>query len=73
MPEQQLELSPEDAARLGVADGDDVVVGNGAGTRLAATALIRSNVPPGSAFLADGIAAQSANNLTEPLIEVIKA
>ena len=31
---------------------------------------VRSGVPAGSAFLADGIAAESANALTEPLIEV---
>jgi hypothetical protein len=43
------------------------------GTRLAATALIRSSVPAGSAFLADGIAHDSANALTESLIEVTKA
>jgi hypothetical protein len=43
------------------------------GTRLHATALVRSDVPAGSAFLADGIAVDSANRLTEPLIEVVKA
>ena len=33
---------------------------------------MRSAVPAGSAFLADGLAAESANILTESLIEVIK-
>jgi NADH-quinone oxidoreductase subunit G len=93
--EQQLELSPEDAQRLGIANGDEVQVaqlgdsgaaqageagsragrtpeGRREGTRLTARAAIRSSVPIGTAFLADGIAAQSANALTEPLIEVIK-
>jgi hypothetical protein len=42
------------------------------GTRLAARAVIRSTVPAGTAFLADGLATDSANVLTEPLIEVIK-
>ncbi len=69
---QQVELSPDDAARLGIADGQAVVIAQN-GTRLDATAHVRSNVPRGSAFMADGIAAQSANVLTEPLIEVIGA
>ena len=69
---QQLELSPEDAARLGVREGEDVLVAQN-GTRLPATALVRSTVPVGSAFLADGLAADSANALTGPLVEVVKA
>ena len=68
---QHLELAPEDADRLGVADGEPVIVAQN-GTRLSATALVRSSVPAGSAFLADGIATNSANWLTEPLIEVVK-
>jgi anaerobic selenocysteine-containing dehydrogenase len=68
---QHVELSPDDAGRLGIADGDEVVVAQN-GTRLAAAALVRSSVPRGSAFLADGIASDSANVLTEPLIEVVK-
>jgi NADH-quinone oxidoreductase subunit G len=68
---QQIELSPEDAARLGVHDGQAVDVAQN-GTRLRATAAVRSGVPAGTAFLAEGIAADSANALTEPLIEVIK-
>jgi NADH-quinone oxidoreductase subunit G len=69
VPSQHLELSPDDARRLGIGDGDPVEVANN-GTRLAATAKVRSDVPAGSAFLADGIATDSANALTEPLIEV---
>ncbi|HXD67170.1 MAG TPA: NADH-quinone oxidoreductase subunit NuoG [Solirubrobacteraceae bacterium] len=71
IPEQQVELSPGDAQRLGIVHGEDVVVAQN-GTRLAAKAFVRSSIPPGSAFLADGLAAQSANVLTESLIEVIK-
>jgi NADH-quinone oxidoreductase subunit G len=71
IPEQQIELSPDDAQRLGVLHGEDVVVAQN-GTRLNAKAFVRSAVPAGSAFLADGLAAQSANVLTESLIEVIK-
>jgi NADH-quinone oxidoreductase subunit G len=66
---QTLELSPEDAQRLGIEHGAEVEVAQN-GTRLKAAAAVRSGVPAGSAFLADGIAAESANALTEPLIEV---
>ncbi|MGI8715506.1 MAG: molybdopterin oxidoreductase family protein, partial [Solirubrobacteraceae bacterium] len=69
---QQVELSPEDARRLGIVNGDAVEVQSN-GTRLAGTAAVRTGVPVGSAFLADGISADSANLLTEPLIEVRKA
>ena len=68
---QHLELSPEDAIRLGINHGDAVQVAQN-GTRVQATAAVRSGVPAGSAFLAEGLAADSANTLTEPLIEVIK-
>ncbi|HEY1716377.1 MAG TPA: NADH-quinone oxidoreductase subunit NuoG [Solirubrobacteraceae bacterium] len=63
IPEQQLELSPEDALRLGVLHGEEIVVAQN-GTRLAAKAFIRSAVPAGSAFLADGLSVESANVLT---------
>ena len=69
---QQLELSPDDAQRLGIHHGEIVDVAQN-GTRLTATAAIRSGVPAGTAFLADGIATDSANVLTESLIEVIKS
>jgi NADH-quinone oxidoreductase subunit G len=69
VPTQHLELSPHDARRLHVAHGDEVeVVSNG--TRLRATAAVHSGVSVGSAFLAEGLAHDSANALTEPLIEV---
>jgi NADH-quinone oxidoreductase subunit G len=68
---QQIELAPEDARRLGIAHGDEVQITQN-GTRVDAKAMVRTGVPVGSAFLAEGIAAQSANTLTEPLIEVIR-
>ena len=67
--QQQIELSPEDAQRLGIHNGATVSVAQN-GTRLSATAAVRTGVPPGTAFLADGIATDSANELTEPLVEV---
>jgi NADH-quinone oxidoreductase subunit G len=69
---QQLELSPQDARRLGIEHGQQVSVAQN-GTRLSATAAVRSGVPAGSAFLASGIAEQSANALSEPLVEVSPA
>jgi anaerobic selenocysteine-containing dehydrogenase len=69
--EQQVELSPEDALRLGIADGDAIEVAQN-GTRVSGTAQVRSGVPHGTAFLAEGIAAGSANVFTEPLVEVEK-
>jgi NADH-quinone oxidoreductase subunit G len=75
--EQLIELSPEDAGTLGITEGEtlEVVARNGAlpedgAARLRATAVIRTGVPVGIAFLADGIRSESANRLTEPLIEV---
>ncbi|MDQ6815950.1 MAG: NADH-quinone oxidoreductase subunit NuoG [Actinomycetota bacterium] len=77
--EQRLELSPQDAGRLGVSGGEVVEVAqrnrgpqtNG-GPRVRATAVIRAGVPAGVAFLADGLASDSANVLTEPSILVRK-
>ncbi|HEX8977098.1 MAG TPA: NADH-quinone oxidoreductase subunit NuoG [Solirubrobacteraceae bacterium] len=73
IPEQQVELAPSDADWLGIAHGDEVTVAQN-GTRIKARAFVRSTVPPGSAFLAAGLRGeQSANTLTEPLIEVRRA
>jgi NADH-quinone oxidoreductase subunit G len=69
---QQVELSPRDAQRLGISNGETVDVAQN-GTRLRATAHVRTGVPIGTAFLADGVANDSANALTESLIEVSKA
>jgi anaerobic selenocysteine-containing dehydrogenase len=70
--QQQVELSPEDARRLGISEGDELVVGSN-GTRIRGTAHVRTGVPAGTAFAADGIAEDSANALTEPVVEVRKA
>ncbi len=69
---QQIELSPEDARRLGIASGEEVVVAQN-GTRLSATTHIRTGVPAGTAFLAEGIATDSANAFTETMITVARA
>ena len=70
--EQLVELSPEDALRLGIEQGAAVQVAQN-GTRLSGRAAIRTGVPAGTAFLAAGIAKDSANALTEALVEVVKA
>ncbi len=68
---QQVELSPRDAQRLGVAHGETVEVRQN-GTKLRGTAAVRTGVPEGTAFLGDGIAQDSANALTEATVEVTK-
>ena len=68
---QQVELSPEDARRLRIGNGEAVDV-SANGTRLRATAAVRSGVPPGTAFIADGIATDSANALTDTRVEVTR-
>jgi NADH-quinone oxidoreductase subunit G len=68
---QQIELSPEDAERLGITSGESVEIAQN-GTRLRGIAHVRTGVLPGSVFLADGIASGSANAFTEPAVEVQK-
>ncbi len=66
---QRAEISPVDAQRLGVAHGDRVTVGSN-GTRVRATAILRSAVPEGSVFLERGICEDSASELDDGLVEV---
>ena len=61
-PSQRLELSPEDAARLSLAIGDQVRVSQGTKS-LEATVAIRERVPQGVCFLAEGVAGGNANSL----------
>jgi NADH-quinone oxidoreductase subunit G len=68
---QQVELAPEDAQRLGLGPGEAVEVSQN-GARLRATVHVRSGVPAGTAFLAEGIPGDSANAFTEPVVEVHK-
>jgi NADH-quinone oxidoreductase subunit G len=50
VPKLRAELSPEDAARLGVRDGERVVLGSN-GHRVHAVAALRAAVPAGSVFV----------------------
>jgi NADH-quinone oxidoreductase subunit G len=71
-PKQRVEVSPEDARRLGLGDGDRVRVGTN-GTRVNAKVVVRAAIPPGTVFLEDALGADSANALTGPTVEVEKA
>ncbi len=64
---------PDDSGAAQSSEAGSRAGGKPEGTRLGATAAIRSSVPPGAVFLATGIAHDSANRLTEPTVEVAKA
>jgi NADH-quinone oxidoreductase subunit G len=66
---QRAELSPADAQRIGINDGDRVSVGAN-GSSVHATAVLRAAVPEGTVFLETGIAADSASQLEDALVEV---
>jgi NADH-quinone oxidoreductase subunit G len=68
-PRQIVELSPTDAERLGIRDGDQVEVGSN-GSRVKGAVKLRAAVPGGSVFLAAGTHDQPANVLTDPMVEV---
>jgi NADH-quinone oxidoreductase subunit G len=68
-PRQVVELSPVDADRLGIREGDQVEVGSN-GTRVKGAVKLRAAVPGGTVFLAAGTHEQPANVLTEPMVEV---
>jgi len=67
--QQNAELSPADAGRLGVRHGDRVTIGSN-GSHVRATAVLRTAVPEGSVFLEEGIPENSANELDDGLAEV---
>ncbi|MDQ5807139.1 MAG: molybdopterin-dependent oxidoreductase, partial [Actinomycetota bacterium] len=67
---QRAELSPDDAKRLGLRNGERVEVGAN-GTRVNAIVALRHDVPAGTVFLEEGVAEDSANVLSgEQLVEV---
>jgi len=69
VPRQRVEMAPADAERLGVDDGQHVVV-SANGSRVAATVALRHAVPAGSVFLQDGLEHDAANVLTGSVVEV---
>jgi NADH-quinone oxidoreductase subunit G len=68
---QHAELSPADAHRLGLKSGETVEVASN-GTAVKATVAVHSGIPPGTVFLADGLAEDSANLFTDFEVEVRK-
>jgi NADH-quinone oxidoreductase subunit G len=70
-PRQIVELSPVDAGRLGVQDGELVEVGSN-GTRVRGAARLRASIPTGEVFLVEGTHEDPANALTEPLVAVAR-
>jgi NADH-quinone oxidoreductase subunit G len=71
-PRQRVEISPADAQRLSVFEGERVVVGSN-GTSVSATVTLRDAVPEGSVFLETALPGVSASALEGPLVEVRKA
>jgi NADH-quinone oxidoreductase subunit G len=74
-PEQTLEISLEDAQRLGVRSGDEVSVSVD-GRSVHARARVHDPVPPGSVFLVEGTETDNATALMNGLprtVEVTKA
>jgi NADH-quinone oxidoreductase subunit G len=74
-PEQTLEISPDDARRLGLASGDEVSVSVD-GRSVRARTCVHDPVPPGSVFLVEGTETDNATALVNGLprtVEVAKA
>jgi NADH-quinone oxidoreductase subunit G len=61
-PEQRLEISPADAERLGLAEGDEVTVAAN-GTNLRARLAIGERIAEGACFLIEGTSAANGNAL----------
>jgi NADH-quinone oxidoreductase subunit G len=69
-PKQAVELAPRDAARLGLASGDEVDVRSN-GTSVRAQVSIHERVRPGSGFLIEGLG-DAATVLRGELVEISK-
>jgi NADH-quinone oxidoreductase subunit G len=70
-PRQRVEISPADAARLGLRDGTPVAVADESGAQIHAQVALRDGVRTGSAFLQRALPSESAENLTGPTIEIL--
>jgi NADH-quinone oxidoreductase subunit G len=68
-PRQVVELSPADAQRLGIGDGDVVEVGSN-GTRVTGPVKLRAAIPSGSVFVAVGVTDSPGNVLHPGPVEV---
>ncbi len=70
---QRVEISPGDAARFGLRQGEEVLVFSDDDRRVRCRVEIRNAVPAGSAFLEAGIHADSADSLLGPLVRIHRA
>jgi NADH-quinone oxidoreductase subunit G len=68
-PFQRIELAPADATRLGLANGDAVIVSDRSG-EVHARVVLRDATPPGSAFLERDLDSDGAGLLRGPHVEV---
>ena len=71
-PRQRVELAPGDAARLGIAQGERLVVGPD-GQSVSGVAYIRAGALEGTVSLETAIPQDGANHLDGPLVEVRRA
>jgi anaerobic selenocysteine-containing dehydrogenase len=72
-PRQTIEISPADGDRMGLKDGDAVVVSSN-GDAVEAKVALRERLRPGGAFLIEGLPEQNANLLKgAEIVELAKA
>ena len=69
-PAQRVEISPADAARLGLKDGSEMLVSGTGGGAVQARVAVRDAVPVGTAFLQRAIATGSADELSGDWVEI---
>lgn len=69
-PEAFIELSPEDAEKLGVKDGSQVEVSSRRG-KIQTTALVTDRLKPGVVFIPFHFAESAANVLTNPALDPV--
>jgi NADH-quinone oxidoreductase subunit G len=68
-PRQQAEMAPADAARLGLTQGQAVLVGPSE-SPVRATVALRDTCPEGTVFLQEALGADSASSLEHELVEI---
>ncbi|MGH2852387.1 MAG: molybdopterin-dependent oxidoreductase, partial [Solirubrobacteraceae bacterium] len=71
VPRQRAEISPADAARLGLRHGEEMLVVDADGTGVRAQIALRDAVPAGTVFLERGIASEGAQRLRGPSVEIV--
>jgi NADH-quinone oxidoreductase subunit G len=71
VPKQRVELSPQDAERLGISSGDEVEVSSG-DRKVRATVALRQAMRPGSVFMLQGTGEDGANELTNGVPRVVE-